>query len=51
MTTPFTADDFARRMARAADQAEAAGLTGSSSRPVPISSTSRVTCRWRSPSG
>jgi Xaa-Pro aminopeptidase len=25
---PFTADDFARRMERAADQAEAAGLTG-----------------------
>ena len=28
MTTPFTADDFARRMTRAADQADAAGLTG-----------------------
>ena len=26
--TPFTAEDFARRMDRAAEQAEAAGLTG-----------------------
>ena len=49
---PFTAEDFARRMARAAEQAEAAGLTGvlvdARARPR---STSPATRRSRSPSG